>query len=163
MTVISADFVPINPYTTGVVTVNIGQRYQVIIEANQPVSAYWMRTIPQVSCSRNQNSGLGTANAIVAYAGANSGLPTSTYTNYTDACEDEPAASLVPIVAKSVDSTGFASQVSSLPVNIAQVTVNNDTVFRYVPLRIRTKTLHLELDLSTVHALSPAWPICGFS
>lgn len=129
MTVISTDFVPINPYTTNVLNINIGQRYEVVIEADQPVSSYWARGIPQKSCSTNQNSGLGTANAIVEYAGAGGIIPTSTYANYTDACEDEPAASLVPVVAKSVDSTGFAAQASALPVNLERIQLtSNDTV-----------------------------------
>lgn len=132
MTVISTDFVPINPYTTNILNINIGQRYEVVIEANQPTANYWARAIIQTSCGKNQNSGLGNANAVVQYAGAGSVLPTSTYANYTDACEDEPATSLVPVVAKSVDSTGFAAQASALPVNIERVNLtSNDTVFRW--------------------------------
>lgn len=43
MTVISTDFVPINPYTTSILNINIGQRYEVVIEANQPTANYWAR------------------------------------------------------------------------------------------------------------------------
>lgn len=48
MTVIAADFVPIEPYTTTNISVGIGQRYDVIIEANPTAPStngkYWMRT-----------------------------------------------------------------------------------------------------------------------
>lgn len=112
--------------------INIGQRYNVIIEANEPTSSYWMRALPQLSCSSNQNTGLGNANAVVQYAGASSLLPTSTVTNYTDSCQDEPEGSLVPVVVKAVDSTSFAAQASTLPLNIERVLLStNDTVFRW--------------------------------
>jgi L-ascorbate oxidase len=112
--------------------INIGQRYVVTVEANQPTSNYWMRSIAQVACSKNQNSGLSNADAIVQYTGASSLLPTSTYANYTDSCEDEPQTSLVPIVVKSVDSTSFAAQASTISLNIARVALStNDTVFRW--------------------------------
>ncbi|PVH98835.1 laccase-like multicopper oxidase [Periconia macrospinosa] len=44
--VVSADLVPIEPFYTNSLSVGIGQRYSVIVEANQTVSpngAYWMR------------------------------------------------------------------------------------------------------------------------
>ncbi|EOA90070.1 uncharacterized protein SETTUDRAFT_103216 [Exserohilum turcica Et28A] len=45
MKVIAVDFVPIEPYTTNVVTLAVGQRSDVIIEAvGKPGDSYWMRS-----------------------------------------------------------------------------------------------------------------------
>lgn len=130
MTVIAADFVPITPYTTAGVKINIGQRYDVIIEANQPVSSYWLRAMVG-PCSKNANNGLGSiANGVIAYSGASTGLPTSKAATFTNVCADEPAASLVPIVSTTVDSSTFASQVSALPAG-PSLTNANSTVFRW--------------------------------
>jgi FtsP/CotA-like multicopper oxidase with cupredoxin domain len=131
MTVIAADFVPITPYTTSSVKINIGQRYDVIIEANQPVSNYWLRAMVG-PCSKNANNGLGsTANGIVSYAGASSALPTSTHPSFTNTCADEPAASLIPVVSTTVDSSTFAAQVKTLPAGPSSLTNSNGTVFRW--------------------------------
>ncbi|KJZ75176.1 hypothetical protein HIM_05370 [Hirsutella minnesotensis 3608] len=53
MTVIANDFVTIEPYETDVVTLGIGQRTDVIVEANDPqgVGAYWMRSNVSAACS----------------------------------------------------------------------------------------------------------------
>ncbi|KAL9620603.1 MAG: hypothetical protein Q9160_004857 [Pyrenula sp. 1 TL-2023] len=43
-TVIANDFVPVNPYTTDVVTLGVGQRTDVIVEGvGKPDEAFWMR------------------------------------------------------------------------------------------------------------------------
>jgi FtsP/CotA-like multicopper oxidase with cupredoxin domain len=115
-TVISNDFVPIKPYVTDWVPLGVGQRYDVVIEANQAVDNYFLRAVVQFSCANNTNDGLGTSNGIVSYKGAGSGLPTSTAGSFTDDCADPPASSLVPVVSNSVDSSTFSAKESSLPV-----------------------------------------------
>jgi FtsP/CotA-like multicopper oxidase with cupredoxin domain len=132
MTVISSDFVPITPYTTNGVKINIGQRYDVIVTANQPVSNYWLRAMVG-QCSRNANNGLGSiANGIITYQGASNGtLPKTSPASFSGTCADEPAASLVPIVTKSVDSSSFASQVQILPAGLSSISNTNDNVFRW--------------------------------
>ena len=42
LTVISTDLVPIVPYQTSSVLVSIGQRYDIIVEANAAVDNYWL-------------------------------------------------------------------------------------------------------------------------
>ena len=99
--------------------------------ADQPAGSYFLRGINQVSCGVNYNDGLGTANGIIHYEGAASAEPTSTYVPYTDACEDEPLESLVPIVSHTVDSSTFAAQASSLPVNLSKVDIGGESLFRW--------------------------------
>ncbi|OCL07332.1 laccase-like multicopper oxidase [Glonium stellatum] len=104
MTVISTDFVPIVPYTTDVLDITMGQRYNVIVEANQPTDAtdYWMRAIPQVTCSNNGDGD--NIRGIVRYDSSSTADPTTTAYSYTDDCVDEPSASLVPYVSQTVTS-----------------------------------------------------------
>lgn len=131
MTVMTTDFVPIVPYKTQTLDIGIGQRYDVVVEADQPVAAYFLRAINQVECGINYNTGLGTANGIIIYEGADDSEPTSTYYPYFDRCEDEPIASTVPIVSKTVDSSTFASQASNLPVNLSKVDIGGSSLFRW--------------------------------
>lgn len=52
MTVIANDFVPIKPYKTNVVTLGIGQRADVLVTADGPLTgAYWMRANMSTICS----------------------------------------------------------------------------------------------------------------
>ncbi|KAK6441383.1 hypothetical protein LTR95_002381 [Oleoguttula sp. CCFEE 5521] len=95
-TVISNDYVPIVPYKTDIVNINIGQRYDVIVEANAPPGNYWMRSDAQQACATLVNSR--DIKAVVHYAGF-TGLPTSVSKTYKDECVDEPYGSLVPVVA----------------------------------------------------------------
>jgi FtsP/CotA-like multicopper oxidase with cupredoxin domain len=94
-TVVAADYVPIVPYETDIISINIGQRYDVIVKADQAPGDYWLRSDNQQVCSTLLEPN---AKAIVHYAGY-SGTPTSVSKNYTDECVDEPYASLVPVVA----------------------------------------------------------------
>ncbi|KAK3937566.1 multicopper oxidase-domain-containing protein [Diplogelasinospora grovesii] len=51
MTVVASDLVAVEPYQTDSILVGIGQRYTVIVEADQKPSLYWMRTAPAQSCN----------------------------------------------------------------------------------------------------------------
>ncbi|KAI4725634.1 hypothetical protein E4T49_06650 [Aureobasidium sp. EXF-10728] len=111
-TVIAADFVPIVPYETTVLSINIGQRYEIIVEADQDVGDYFLRFDNQNACASTINSD--DIRGIIHYAGSSGGTPTSTAYTYPrkdngvggilGTCEDEPLASLVPIVKHSVSS-----------------------------------------------------------
>ena len=48
MQVITADFVPIHSVFTDSVLLGVAQRYDVIINATQPVGHYWMRAVAEV-------------------------------------------------------------------------------------------------------------------
>lgn len=51
-TVIANDFVPIQPYTTDLITLGVGQRTDVVVEGvGAPGSSYWMRSNISVPCS----------------------------------------------------------------------------------------------------------------
>ncbi|EJD46356.1 extracellular dihydrogeodin oxidase/laccase [Auricularia subglabra TFB-10046 SS5] len=129
MTVIASDFVPIVPYTTNVIGLAIGQRYDVIIDADQDASlSYWLRVWPQVSCSQNDNAG--DVTGYITYGTTD--LPTSTAFDYDDSCDDE--TQLVPQVSVTVDSSGFTSTTEQ-DISVSaptQVLVQGDNVFRWL-------------------------------
>lgn len=93
--VIQTDFVPIVPYVTDSVRVNMGQRYDVIIEANAKPGDYWLRGGYVTAClplGAPEN-----ITGIVRYNKSSTKMPTSVSTvTASNDCVDEPAASLVP-------------------------------------------------------------------
>ncbi|KZF22459.1 multicopper oxidase [Xylona heveae TC161] len=100
LTVIAMDFVPIVPFETDYISIGIGQRYDVIVEANQTVGDYWLRAIPQTACSYTDN--VDNIKGIVRYDSSSTADPTTTAYDMPNDCNDEPAASLVPYVALNV-------------------------------------------------------------
>ncbi|KAI9645249.1 hypothetical protein NHQ30_005984 [Ciborinia camelliae] len=124
LTVMATDLVPIVPYQTNILNIAIGQRYDVIVTANQAAVAsdFWIRAIPQASCSGNANSD--NIRGVLHY-GSTPGLPKTTGYAFTDQCVDELPSSLVPYVPKTVS----ASSVS--PEEAITVAQNSNKLFRW--------------------------------
>ena len=89
MQVIASDFVPIVPYTTTNLFIGIGQRYDVIITANQSPGAYWFRADVQDTAGCGTNFNNGNIRSIMAYAGHTTETPSSSAYSYTGRCTDE--------------------------------------------------------------------------
>ncbi|KAJ5112878.1 hypothetical protein N7456_001412 [Penicillium angulare] len=104
--VIAADFVPIIPYETESVILTSGQRYDVIVEANQDSGNYWMRAIYQTACNElyMENDDI---KGIIRYKDSPNTLDPTTgqWASITDSCGDESYANLVPYVHKTVGGT----------------------------------------------------------
>jgi FtsP/CotA-like multicopper oxidase with cupredoxin domain len=82
-----------------------GQRYEVIINANQAVGNYWFRTGTgggQCDGPNAKATAGDTQGSIFSYVGAPSGNPTSTAANLTTGCIEE--TNLVPFVSTTVPS-----------------------------------------------------------
>ena len=130
---------PITPYTTDFLDISIGQRYDVIIEANQAVASYFLRAATHGACpSTCDNTAFGLANGIVQYKGASNALPTTSPSfgpgDVAGICQDEPLASLVPVVTKTAGSPAiFSAQASVLPVESPNAVATSDDglVFRW--------------------------------
>jgi len=122
-TVIATDFVPVVPYTTNYLQVGIGQRYDVIINANKTAGNYWFRADPEANCQSANN---GAGRAIFSYQGVTPADPTTT------AAPSPPAACLnpsaTPKVALNVPSAQFQSQAGDLPVGFGPVVTNNQSL-----------------------------------
>jgi FtsP/CotA-like multicopper oxidase with cupredoxin domain len=124
--VIAADFVPIIPYETTVLNVNIGQRYDIVFETDQTPGNYWMRSDNQETCgSIRQGKDI---KAIVHYQGTDLVKPSSTPYAYFEQCVDESLADLVPIVPFSV---GAAADRVNERIFIAPYAPVNPNVFRW--------------------------------
>ena len=83
MTVIANDFVPIKPYTTKIVTLGVGQRTDILVNATgKPTDAVWMRSDVSGICSVSRQPH---ALAAIYYEKANlTEAPTTTATVYDD-------------------------------------------------------------------------------
>lgn len=104
-TVIAADFVPIQPFTTNLLSIGIAQRYDIIITANQASVAknFWLRAVPDTYCSSNANGD--NIRGIIHYGSGAAATPSTTaQPNYdvSTNCYGEPMASIVPFLAKTV-------------------------------------------------------------
>ncbi|KAI1496051.1 multicopper oxidase [Biscogniauxia marginata] len=105
MQVIATDLVPIEPYTTTVLDIGMGQRYDIIVTADQSsvADSFWMRAIPQSACSDNANSDdiMG-----IVYYSSDVITPVTTGYDYTDSCDDE-TDNITPYLSKTVGDAGF--------------------------------------------------------
>lgn len=112
--VITADFVPVKSVFADSIMMGIGQRYDVILSANQTMGNFWIRANVESACaSSNNGAGLG----IVRYAGAPAGNPTTTSSVVGNGCN--PPGALVPWVPNQVGNVDqFKSQVADLEVNL---------------------------------------------
>lgn len=116
--IVSADFVPIHPYQNTSVLVTIGQRYNVIVEANDPLDSdgsYWVRAW-RANCFKNFIGNPGYETTGILRYGDSTNLPqTQPWNDIALACSDETYSSLVPIVPWTVeqpanDPTGHIGQ-----------------------------------------------------
>ncbi|RPA99061.1 laccase 2 [Choiromyces venosus 120613-1] len=133
MKVVSMDWVPIKPYETDVIFVAIGQRYDVIVEADAVPGDYWMRAVPQLSCFTT-NTQQYNIRGIVRYDSTSTADPKSSSWSITDQCQEEDPKNLVPIFEDNVGSAELDKdfQLSLSPAStggvlpVFQWTVNNN-------------------------------------
>nr|ACR16059.1 laccase 2 [Monilia sp. M5-3] len=104
--VIAMDWVPIEPYETTNILVSVGQRYDVIVEANAEPGDYWMRAVPQASCLTPNYQGFD-IRGIIRYDPNSKEDPKTLPWDIRDACEDEPDSKLIPVVPKAVGSSAL--------------------------------------------------------
>ncbi|KAH6860803.1 multicopper oxidase-domain-containing protein [Alternaria rosae] len=106
-TVLTSDFVPIKSYVTDQLTLQIGQRYDVVITANQTVDNYWFRVVTG-SCGSNKIASAGKpVGAILHYDGASSTANPTFKSSVTmrTGCDDESSTNLIPFVPNTVPTS----------------------------------------------------------
>ncbi|KAB8225821.1 Cupredoxin [Aspergillus novoparasiticus] len=96
------DLVPIEPSSTYSVTIGMGQRYDIIITADQAsvADSFWIRAIPLQACSETADPS--NIRGILHYGDTPSVPETLPFIYADETCDDKQAPSLVPHVPKSV-------------------------------------------------------------
>ena len=119
MQVMTSDFIPIDPFYTETLLMGPGQRYDVVIDANQTAGNYWFRAHVAGSCgSTNEHNG----SAIWTYSGVQMGTPTSSSFDIPYDCI-EPSANLVPIRNQPVPHESTADVFQDLELNFTKSVV----------------------------------------
>jgi hypothetical protein len=96
--------VPIVPYVANSIVIGIGQRYEIVVDADQAVGNYWLRATLQSACgtgNTNANNILG----IIRYDSTSTADPTTTIGSFSNVCADEALTSLVPYLSVDVGTT----------------------------------------------------------
>jgi Multicopper oxidase len=106
------------------VELTVGQRYDVVITADQPIANYYMRLVASQKCSNITNPDL---TAILHYDGADNSVPTSeAYPVPNMICEDETG--LVPIVQRNAGPFSFSS---GMDIAIDETMLANEGIFSW--------------------------------
>ena len=116
MTVVAMDFVPIQPFEAKTLLIAIGQRFDVIVEADQPVADYWARAVPMLSCFA-LNLMPHNVRAIVRYSSSSTATPnalTSIPWVMLDTCKDEDLENLVPYIPHVVGPSAVTKDFNAL-------------------------------------------------
>jgi len=120
-TVVAADFVPVNAFTTSSLFLAVGQRYDVTIDANQDPANYWFN-VTFSSSGLCGSSLIPKPAAIFQYDSAPSALPTLPGSPPPDhLCADTTL--LTPIVTRTVPPAQF----TATPSNSLDVVLTNFT------------------------------------
>ena len=115
--VIAVDFVPVEPYETNVVTLAIGQRTDVIVEAiGEPGDAYWMRAqLPTGGCTLADGI---SPNAVAAvyYEDADTDSVPDTESDVTtdqlSACKNDPLTDAIPLCKIPIEEPAITQTIN---------------------------------------------------
>jgi FtsP/CotA-like multicopper oxidase with cupredoxin domain len=124
--VIAADFVPVEPYYTDVLSIGMGQRYDVLVTANmsEVASDFWIRAIPDTYCSENDNTN--DIKGILHYGSSTDTPSTSAVTYDAKDCSGEASTDIVPYL--SLDAESSADLTSDLAVIVGK---NSASLFKW--------------------------------
>ena len=102
--IVTTDFVPVKPQYNQTILLAVGQRYDVIVTANQTAGNYWFRAAVATDCQSANNAANGQSLAIFNYDSVAVGNPSSTaYATPSTGCF-EPT-NLAPYWVQPVPST----------------------------------------------------------
>ncbi|KAJ5891902.1 Cupredoxin [Penicillium subrubescens] len=136
LTVLAMDFVPIEPFNTTVLSIGMGQRYDIVVHATQSTGndSYWMRAIPQEACSDNDS-----ANNIrgIMYYGNTPSTPPQPHTPTPTAATTCPS----PYLPQSASLPYFNA---SEPVTLG---TNSENLFRW---KMNGTSMQVEWDNPTL-------------
>ncbi|KAJ2916727.1 hypothetical protein MD484_g3720, partial [Candolleomyces efflorescens] len=123
MTVIEADGVSVTPYTVDNIQIFAGQRYSFVLNANQDIANYWVRSNPNVGTTGFTG---GINSAILRYVGAADADPVSSQTPFSN-----------PLAETNLHPLG-ATAVPGLPQpGGADVNINLNILFDFATLKFK--------------------------
>jgi FtsP/CotA-like multicopper oxidase with cupredoxin domain len=126
--VITADLIPIRPFQTRWLLLAIGQRYDVVINANQTSGNYWFRADHAKECaSDNRHFG----RAVFTYSDSNIAIPVSKeITDKPNSNCSDPLAQIIPVWNTSVPKEDWDEQIPVLAVDLtaSNITTNNQNI-----------------------------------
>lgn len=113
------------PFVTDQLLLLVGQRYDVIVTANQAPGNYWFRAQAAADCATPVNN---PGRAVFSYNGASVADPTTTGTTFSTTCKEPTGIS--PWWPTTIPSSDFKSQAQVLPVDLAipNVTTNGGNI-----------------------------------
>ncbi|TEA13776.1 Laccase [Colletotrichum sidae] len=154
-TVIATDLVPVTPVVKDSLFISVGQRYDVIIEADKDVSNYWFN-------ATLASSGLcGTSNAkfpasIFTYEGAADELPTEQGVVPAADCVDTTGFS--PVLARHAPEAEFTPNKNILDVSLEQPEIRGEKIYRW---RVNGSSMDVQWDKPTLQYIAEgndSWP-----
>lgn len=138
-TVVTNDLVPVTPSVRSSLFIGVGQRYDVIVEANQAVDNYWFNATLAAggACGASHNP---YPAAIFHYDGASTtALPTKPGTPLVAACAGETG--FTPVVTRTLSPSLFTP--TTLNVSLTQPTYARGQVFEW---HVRNTAISVEWD-----------------
>jgi hypothetical protein len=158
LTIVSADFVPIYPYSNTSVLIGIGQRYNVIVEANpianagQPIRSkdFWMRTYVAECTNTAKYPKNYETNGILRYDASSIVNPVSLpWNGVSKKCSDETYSSLVPILPWKIGNSANAGQEHDVVLDQTQSTkFGPHGVFGLEPTTFGSSFIPLRINFS---------------
>jgi FtsP/CotA-like multicopper oxidase with cupredoxin domain len=163
MTVISVDFVPVVPKETGVVTLGVGQRTDVLVTANNNTeSAYWMRVSAPGGEACGGSSAPETLAAIYYDNADHSVLPTTSAAYNETECVNDPLEDTVPEYSITPSPNPFVEDLElSLVMNATgnyEWQINNQT-FR---ANFNEPILFKAAEGNVSYPLQPQWAVHNY-
>ncbi|KAJ3568733.1 hypothetical protein NP233_g5527 [Leucocoprinus birnbaumii] len=116
MTIIEVDGVNVTPLEVDSIDIYAGQRYSFVLNANQPVDNYWIRSLPDRGPKGFDN---GVNSAILRYSGASNSDPTGTQTTSTNPLVETNLHPLENPGAPGVHAVGAADVNINLPITFS--------------------------------------------
>ena len=117
LTIIEADGQETEPLVVDSIQMFAGQRYSVILNANQPADNYWMRSLPDIN---NATFNGGQNSAILRYKGASVADPSTEQTNSTMPFVENNLHALVNPGAPGIPGYGMADINLRMMVNLTE-------------------------------------------
>ncbi|KAF6835420.1 multicopper oxidase [Colletotrichum plurivorum] len=154
-TVIATDLVPVKPIVKDSLFLSVGQRYDVIIEANQETENYWFNATLSADGLCGTTKAIHPA-SVFFYDGAPDSLPKNAGVAPIASCADETG--FAPVLARKAPEAEFTPNKKILDVNLDEPIIHGDKVFRW---KVNGHDMDVQWDKPTLEYVREgnySWP-----